>query len=303
MMRELLILGRRWGLLVLIAAANWLVSSLAITPWSEAVRSSSLSAFPDPDAALLSEGGLLFVEWLRVDGVSLLGALRASLMLMGVSALVGVLPAALLMLGLAETGKLRLVEHGPRVLTLVPAFLLLFGGTLLCQALLVLLWVVLWGVAANAAAPWAYPWLVLGLGFLVLVSWGLPSMLQDLTRAALVARERLPAALSRAVRSLWAHPLGVLAAYLVPAALGWLVAAASLALTAELATQKPAEFADSASFFMHQACMLVLVTLRAYWLVRALDLTSSSTSSSLPALADTRADSAEPAGPSPDLGA
>src|SRR5690606_866331 len=67
-MREnLLRLCRRWRLLVIATLANLLVSSIAAVPWSEAVRGGSLSAFPDPDAALFAEGGMLFVEWLRID--------------------------------------------------------------------------------------------------------------------------------------------------------------------------------------------------------------------------------------------
>ncbi|HEY6728885.1 MAG TPA: hypothetical protein VI197_32965 [Polyangiaceae bacterium] len=273
MIESLLVLRRRWGLVVAVALANLCASSVAIAPWSEAVRGGGLSAFPDPDAALFAEGGMLFVEWLRVDGVALLAALKASLWLGAVAALACLLPAALLLVGLADRERLSATRHGRRVFALLPALSVLFGATLLCQALLVLLSVLLWGLCLSAADPGAYPWLTLALGLLVLLSWGLPSLFQDLTRAVIVGRDTpLLAALSGAFRLLVTEPVQILTAYLVPAALGWLVAAACLGLTALLARQKPPELADWSNFGLHQACMLLLVALRAYWLTRALHL-------------------------------
>lgn len=284
-MREtLLMLRRRSGLIAATAVANLLLSSIAAVPWSEAVRSGSLTNFPDPDAAMLADGGIIFVEWLRMDGRALLGALRASLWLATLGALASLLPAALLTLGLADTEKLSVARHGRRAFALVPAFSLLFGGTLLCQVLLVLLSVVLWGLCISAAEPEAYPWLTLGLALSILLSWGLPSMLQDLTRAALVARgSRMLDALSGSIRILAVHPARALTAYLVPAAVGWLVVAASLGITAKLAPVSPRELAAWSSFGLHQACMLLLVTLRAYWLHRALEL--AGTNVPIPSLA------------------
>ncbi|HEU5076383.1 MAG TPA: hypothetical protein VFU02_19460, partial [Polyangiaceae bacterium] len=236
-MREsLLMLRRRAGLIAATAAANLILSSIATVPWSEAVRSGSLTGFPDPDAAMLADGGMIFVEWLRVDGPALLGALRASLWLAALASLAALLPAALLMLGLADAEKLSVARHGRRALVLLPAFSLLFGATLLCQVVLVVLSALLWGLCMGAAEPEAYPWLTLGLALLTLWSWALPSMLQDLTRAALVARgSRVLEALSGSFRILARHPGRVLTAYLVPAASEWLVVAASLGISAKLA--------------------------------------------------------------------
>lgn len=276
MIESLLVLRRRWGLLVFTALVNLCVSSIASAPWSEAVRSGGLTAFPDPDAALFAEGGMLFVEWLRMDGTALLSALQASLWLGGIAALASLLPAALLIVGLADTERFSMGLQGRRALAVVPAFSLLFGGTLLCQALLVLLSTLLWGLCMGAAEPGAYPWLTLGFGVFALSSWALPSLFQDLTRAVLVVRgTRVLGALSGAFRLLAAKPARVLAAYVVPAALGWLVAAASLGLTAKLARQKPPELADWSAFAMHQACIFLLVALRAYWLHRALHLAAT----------------------------
>lgn len=275
-MREnLLRLCRRWRLLVIVTLANLLVSSIAAVPWSEAVRGGSLSAFPDPDAALFAEGGMLFVEWLRIDGPALLAALRASLWLASASALASLFPAALLVVGLADAEAFSVARHGRRALALIPAFSLLFGGTLLCQALLVLLSVLLWGLALGAADPQSYPWLTLGLGLSALLSWALPSLLQDLTRAALVTRgPGVLAALKLAVRVLLARPTQVISAYLVPALLGWVVALTSLGLTAKLAGLHPSELAEWSNFGLHQGCVLLLVTLKAYWLQRALQHTA-----------------------------
>lgn len=273
MIESLLALRRRWGLVVAIALLNLCLSSIAIQPWSQAVRGGSLRAFPDPDAALFAQGGILFVEWLRIDGAALLAALRASLWLSGVAALASLIPAALLMVGLADTDRLSMARHGRHAIAVVPAFAVLFGATLLCQALLVLLCVLLWGLCMGAVEPGAYPWLTLGLALLTLLSWTLPSVLQDLTRAVIVARgTRLLGALSGAFRLLATAPARILAAYFGPAALGWIVAAASLSLTALLARQEPPELADFANFALHQACILLLVALRAYWLQRALRL-------------------------------
>lgn len=282
MIETLLALRRRWGLLATIALVNLGLSSLAITPWSQAVRSGGLSAFPDPDAALFAQGGLIFVEWLRLERAALLGALQASLRLAGVAALVGLLPAALLTVGLADADSARLsaARHGRRALAVVPAFSVLFGATLACQAVFVLLSALFWELCMGASQPGAYPWLTLGFGLLILLSLGLPSLVQDLTRAVIVERGNrvlgVLGALSAAFRLFANAPFRVLAAYSIPAVLGWLVAAASLSLTARLARLQPSELADWANFALHQACILLLVALRAYWLHRALQLARSS---------------------------
>jgi len=300
MSETLLVLRRRWGLLLFTAAANLIVSSLAATPWAEAVKSGSLSAFHDPDAALFADGGMILVEWLRVDGPALVGALRATLLLTGVSALGLLFPAALLCVGLADSERLSFARHGQRAVRTLPRFLLLFGGTLVCQALLVVLCVVAGGAGMSALEPPHYPWLCLALLLCTLLAWALPSLLQDLTRAVLVTSEsRVPAALGQATRVLLNQPGRVLGSYLVPAALGALVALASLALTAKLATQSSSELGAWSNFALHQASVCLLVVLRAYWLVRALSFVSASP----PALADTRADSGEPGDPSPDRAA
>ena len=276
MIEALLVLRRRWGLLALTALANLVVSSLASTPWAEAVRSGSLNAFADPDAALFGDGGMLLVEWLRVDAGMLVGALRATLLLAGVSALALLFPAALLLVGLADGERLSLARHGQRALAALPRFLLLFGGTLLCQALLVMLSVVLGGVCMNALQPAHYPWFSLAIGLAVLLAWALPSLLQDLTRAVLVTSGvRVPAALAQAMRLILSQPARVLGSYLIPAALAWLVAAASLALTAKLAPQSSTEIGGWSNFAIHQAALCLLVVLRAYWLVRALGFSSA----------------------------
>ena len=279
MIETLLALRRRWGLLATIALVNLGLSSLALTPWSQAVRSGGLSAFPDPDAALFAQGGLIFVEWLRLERAALLGALQASHRLAGVAALVGLLPAALLTVGLADADSARLsaARHGRRALAVVPAFSVLFGATLACQAVFVLLSALFWELCMGASQPGAYPWLTLGFGLLILLSLGLPSLVQDLTRAVIVERgSRVLGALSAAFRLFANAPFRVLAAYSIPALLGWLVAAASLSLTARLARLQPSELADWANFALHQACILLLVALRAYWLHRALQLVRSS---------------------------
>lgn len=271
MIETLLVLRRRWGLCAFVALANLVVSSLAATPWTEAVKSGSLSAFHDPDAALFAGGGMILVEWLRMDGPSLVGALQAMLRLAGVSALVLLFPAALLFVGLADSERLSVARHGQRAARALPRFLLVFGGTLLCQALLVLLSVVLAGVGMRALEPAYAPWLSLALVLLVLLAWALPSLLQDLTRAVLVTSEaRVPAALGRAARIFLSHPVRVLGSYLLPAALGWLVVAASLGLTAKLAPQSHTELAAWSIFAVHQAALCLLVVLRACWLIRAL---------------------------------
>jgi len=304
MIETLLVLRRRWGLLAFTALANLVLSSLAATPWALAVKSGSLSAFHDPDAALFADGGMILVEWLRVDGPALLGALRAVLLLTSVSALVLLFPAALLVVGLADSERLSFARHGQRAVAALPRFLLLFGGTLLCQALLVLLCLVLGGAGMGALAPAYSPWLSLALALTLLLAWALPSLLQDLTRAVLVTSEsRVPAALGRAIRILLSQPLRVLGSYLVPAALAWLVASVGLVLTAKLARQSHAEIAGWLNFVVHQASLCLLVALRAYWLVRALGFASSFASSSPPAPADTRAGSGEPDDPSLDRGA
>lgn len=294
------VLRRRAGLLTLTAAANLVVSSIAITPWSEAIASGSLVNFPDPDAALLADGGMILVEWLRMDGPALLGALRATLLLGSVSALVLLFPVALLMLGLSDSEKLSFGGHAQRAFRALPRFLLVYGGTLLCQAILIALVALLYGLGMGAQEPWAYPWLTLGFGVLGLVVWGLPSLLQDLVRAQLLDPDRgVIAALVRACSLFASRPLELLIAYALPALIGWCVAAGAVALTSKSATIVDAGLRQWSQFALHQACVVVLVVLRACWLERAIRLTSSS----LPVPVDKRADSAGQADPNPDPGA
>ena len=296
MMSCLQVLRRRAGLVALTAAANLVVSSLASAPWSGAVRSGSLADFPDADAALLADGGMILVEWLRVDHKALLGALRATLLLSSASALLLLFPVALLMLGLSDNEKLSFARHAQRAFHALPRFLVLYGGTLLCQAILIALLALLYGLGMDASEPWAYPWLTLGFGVLSLVVWGLPSLLQDLARAQLLDADRgVLAALVRGSTLFATRPVETLVAYAVPALIGLCVVAAALALTAKCATLAPAGLRQWSQFALHQACVFVLIVLRASWLARAIQLTSSLP----PVPVDTRVGNAEQADPSP----
>jgi len=296
MIGSLRVLWRRAGLLALIAAANLVVSSVASSPWSEVVGSGSLADFPDADAALFADGGMILVEWLRMDAKALLGALRATLLLSSASALLLLFPVALLMLGLSDSEKLSFTGHGQRAFRALPRFLLLYGATLLCQAILIALVALCYGLSMDGSQPWAYSWLTVGFAVLGLIVWGLPSLLQDLARAQLLARERgVITALVRGTLLFATRPVETLVAYAAPALIGLCVVAAAVALTAKTVTLAHAGLRQWSQFALHQACVFVLVVLRAYWLERAIRLTKTS----LPAPVDTRADNAEQADPSP----
>ena len=300
MIESFRVLRRRAGLLALTAAANLVVSSLASAPWSQAVEGGSLANFPDADTALLADGGMILVEWLRVDGSALLSALRATLLLSSVSALVLLFPVAVLMLGLSDTEKLSFAGHGQPAFQVLPRFLLLFGGTLLCQAILIALVALVYSFGMGSLEAWAYPWLSLGFGALVLVAWGVPSLLQDLARAQLLARDQgVITSLVRGALLFVTRPVEILVAYAIPALIGLCVVVVAVALTSKTTEVTPVVLRQWSQFALHQACVFVLVVLRACWLERAIRLAKSWP----PVPVDTRAGSAEQVDPSPDHGA
>lgn len=290
-----LLFERKW-LLVLLWFTNLVSGYLIVTPWSEAIEASRLTQLPQAQVAMFSGGGLVLVEWLRLDGPQLFAALKAVLWLGAAATLMQLFPTALLIAAISDQQKLRLSRHAQRALVAMPPFVLAFGATLLVQALgLVLLGLGYGFAASHVSTGWA-PWLS-GLVLIgALPAWLLPQLFEDLTRVFVVHRQ-LPSLLSarEALRCCAARKLSLLGLFAAVSAIALTIAGLGLISAWRLSAQG----SSALQFAVQQSYLLVLVVLRAFFLGRLVDIVNSWR----PEPDDRRADSAVPAGPNPDRGA
>jgi hypothetical protein len=282
---------------VLLAAACYAFAGLIVAlPLWESLKASSIVQLPSADQKLWTPGGLVMVEWLRLEGKQIALALNVSAWLLVLCGVALLFPVALLYWGLSQGPRTDYTSLARKSLLSLPPFALLWGITLLARASLLTLLVLLWQLAlSNIGAP-AKPWLTLSALGLGVLCWSLPSLLQDLARAWVVARGAVAfSAIRLAFRSFLTRPLPTLAAYTGPnlAALG--VVLLSLRLT-KLHASPPGSYVLLLMLVGYNTSLFFVLLLRALWYQRALGIALSS---SPPAPVDTRASSGEPDDPSP----
>jgi len=264
---------------VLLWISRTLLGLIAGYPLLLAVRASAMAAGPEGDAVLFQPGSLLALELLRLGGPWLASAAELSLMLLGVFAVLELLPLAVA-LDLLWAPEQPLLERGARALRLLPKFIVLGVIALLAQAAL-LLAASLLGAAVKPALSSAderlrslAPLLLMGLGLAGCAWFG---GVLDIARATLVRRGLAAgarAALAQAVDCARDRPLRVVSA-LYPCVAGSLFAVlcASWVLT-RVAPTETSPRALALVFGVHQLAILFAIAWRVRWLDAALQLSA-----------------------------
>lgn len=267
---------------VLLWISRTVLALFASYPLLLAVRASQMTAGPEGDAVLFQPGSLLLLELLRVGASWLASAAELSLMLLGVAAILQLIPLAVALDMLAAPNR-PLLERGARALRLFPRFLALGVIALLAQAALLLATSLLGAAlkpmlaSADERLRSIAPIAVMALG---LVACGWFGGALDIARATLVRRSLegggARASLAQAVDCLRQRPLRVLLG-VYPSIAG--SALAVLAATWFLARFVPTQTSGRAlalGFAAHQLAILFAIAWRVRWLGTALELSAES---------------------------
>ena len=269
---------------VLLWISRTLLSLLISYPIVLAIQATSMTAGPDGDAVLFQPGSLLLLELLRLGAAWLASATQLALLLLGVSAIIELVPLALALDLLSTPGR-PLHERWTRALRLFPKFLALGAITLLVQAALLLAASLLGAALKPALASTderlrtLAPIALTGLGLLACTWFG--SVL-DVARATLVRHAASQTecgartALARALVCLRLRPLRVLLGpYPSVAGSAFAFLAAAWVTTCFLPA-RPWGLALALGFFVHQLAMLFAIAWRVRWLSTALQLSAES---------------------------
>lgn len=265
---------------VLLWMSRTVLGLFASYPLLLAIRATSMTAGPEGDAVLFQPGSLMLLELLRLGGASLLSAGEFALVLLGVSAILELIPLAMALDLLAMPNR-ALRERLARAIQVFPRFLGLGLITLLLQAALLLASNLLSAALKPAFASSderlqsLLPIALMGLG---LLGCGWVGAVLDIARATVVTRTfeevGARAAFADAVNCLRQKPLRVsLGPY--PSVAG--SALALLAATWFLARSVAMPSASAAlalAFGTHQAAILFSIAWRVRWLSAALELSA-----------------------------
>jgi hypothetical protein len=263
---------------VLLWISRTLLGLLIGYPILMAIRASSIGGGPERDAVLFQPGSLLLLELLRLGAPWLASALRIALLLAGLSAIIELIPLALVLDLLWVPGR-PLRERVANALRFFPRFLALGAIALLVQAAL-LLAASLLGAALKPALSSSderlqniAPLALIGLG---LFACGWFGCVLDIACATLVRRGRREcgarAALAHALLCLRQRPFSILiGAYpsVAGSALGYLSAAW---LVTRLDPAAHSSGAIALGFGAHQLAVMFAIAWRVRWLAAALDL-------------------------------
>lgn len=267
---------------VLLWISRTLFALLASYPLLLAVRASSMTAGPEGDAVLFQPGSLMLLELLRLGGAWLASAAELALVLLGISAILELIPFAVAF-DLLATPNRRLWQRTVRAFGIFPRFLALGVIALLAQAAL-LLAASLLGAAlkpllasgderVRSVAPLA----LMGLGLLACGWFG---GVLDIARATLVRSDvgarGARAALAQAVDCVRRHPLRVLIGVYPSIAGSALAVLAAIWFSAQLAPAQTSARALALGFGVHQCATLFAIAWRIRWLEAALELSAES---------------------------
>jgi hypothetical protein len=256
--------------------ARTLASLVVASPLVFAIMSTGLVIAPERDAPLFRPGALLLLELVRTGAPQLGAALRVSLVLFALCAILELVPLGAALDLLRTQCADALGARFERGFRLFPRFFALSGLTLLAQAALILAASLL-GTALSAALHGrderlltVLPIALFGVGLLCCAWLG---AVLDVARS-LVTRHDLGArmALFEALTILRDDPLAVLVGS-YPSVAGstfaWLTGAWILA---KLELANPATRSIALAFVVHQTAVLLSVALRVRWLEGALAL-------------------------------
>lgn len=253
-----------------------LASLLVACPLVFAIIGSGLVSGPNKDALLFQPGALALLELVRAGAALLGAALKSSLLLYAVCAVLGLLPLGaaldLLQTEQVDAGSARFA----RAVRFLPRFLALSFGTLLAQGAL-LLAASLLGSALSAGLPGRDERLLtlapLGLVGVGLLGCAWLGALLDVARGVVVERDLgARASVVEALTILRAEPLAVLlGSYpsVAGSAFAWL-SAAWILTKIDLANATTRGLV--LCFVVHQVAIVLSIALRVRWLAAALGL-------------------------------
>jgi hypothetical protein len=246
-----------------------------------AIGASSMGSGPEGDSVLFQPGALMLLELLRVGATGLASAFRLALLLAGLSAILELIPLAVVLDLLWLPGR-PLLERTARALRVFPRFLVLGAIALLLQAALLLLASLLGALLKPALASVderlrsIAPFALIGLALLGCAWFG---GVLDIARARLVQRGlrecSAQSALLHALLCLRRRPFSVLVG-MYPSVAGSALASLTAAwlLTRQSATAS-ASAVIALAFGAHQMAVLFSIAWRVRWLSTALDLSAA----------------------------
>lgn len=265
---------------VLLWMSRTVLALFASYPLLLAVRATSMTAGPEGDAVLFQPGSLMLLELLRLGGPSLFSAGEFALVLLGVFAILELIPLAMALDLLALPNR-ALRERLARAIQVFPRFLALGLLTLLLQAALLLASNLLTAAvkpvlaSADERLQSLLPIALMGLG---LMGCGWVGAVLDIARATVVTRTfdevGARAAFAEAVNCLRQKPLRVLVGPYPSVAGSALAVLAATWFSARSVAVPSSSAALAFAFVTHQVAMLFSIAWRVRWLNAALELSA-----------------------------
>ena len=262
---------RSWLVLAL-AAVRILAGFSLAWPLSALISNSGVGLRAEGDRALFEGGGYLLLELARLQGGTLLAALRGLVPLLLVGLLLTTASNAALLVALNARERLRSLDWLARAWARLPGLVVLGAGTAVAQLVVVVV-----GVIASDAVPdfLAKPRLTTalqaGVWLATLLLAAAIGGFSDSTKASLVRYDApLTEGLARAWRCLLFRPIQACFGWL-PYSLAFLAAALVASQLTELAdVSRAGAWRVALVFFVHQLVVVSSVALRAAWYARAL---------------------------------
>jgi len=256
--------------------ARTLASLLVAGPLIFAIAGTGLVGTPERDAPLFRSGALVLLELVRIGAPLLGAALKVSLVLFALCAVLELVPLGTALDLLKSQHADAIGSHFARGFQLFPRFLGLSGVTLLGQAALILAASLLesgLGSALNGRDERLLSLLPVALFCVGLLCCAWLGAIQDVARG-LVTQHDLGAraALFEALTILRDDPLAVLVGSypsVAGSAFAWLAGAWVLS---RIDLSNPATRGVALAFVVHQMAVLLSVALRVRWLDGALTL-------------------------------
>jgi hypothetical protein len=272
------IAARRRPLLILSLAGLRILAGFCLAwPLSGLVAQAGVGLRPEGDRALFEGGGYLLLELLRLRGGELEAVARGLLPVVALGLLLTTAGNATLLVGLNLRGRVKWRELLARAVERLPGLVVLGGGTVLGQLLLLFAGMLtVDAIPESLARPVTTTCAQVALWSLVALAAGALGGFSDLAKASLVRHESpLMVGLARALQCLRHLPTRATFGW-VPYALAFgTVALLAGKLTSAVDVARSGAWRVACVFAIHQLVVLTSVAARAAWYARALRLVAT----------------------------
>jgi hypothetical protein len=269
--------GRRPGVIAVTYLMRAAFGLVLVWPACEIFARAAM-AHPREDAILFDPGGLLLLEAFRLGRGALAGALRGASFTAAMIFAFGLLPLGALMYALGHGGTIRASDLAAAAVRFFGRLAVLLVMATLGMALAVVLSFALATALKTKVAP-ALPdpagdALVAGAWLVGAVLVAILGVVHDLARAAVTQRDLGAVDGVRvAMRAASARPAAAFFGWAWRSATGAMLVVVVAFAAAAVGTDRFA--ALGAAVFLHQACVLGIVALRASWLACAIRLSEA----------------------------